>query len=48
MGRLMNYLRGMAQVRAEGPFPERLINLCAQANIDFWGWSGWTGTPSPC
>ena len=37
MGRLMNYLRGMAQVRAEGPFPERLINLCAQEGVEFWG-----------
>lgn len=37
MGRLMNYLRGMAAVRAEGMFPERLINLCAQEGVEFWG-----------
>ena len=37
MGRLMNYLRGMAEVRAEGLFPERLINLCAQEGVEFWG-----------
>lgn len=37
MKRLMNYLRGMVRVRVEGPFPERLINLCAQHRVDFWG-----------
>lgn len=36
MKRLMNFLRGMVILRAVGPFPERLINLCAQAGIDFW------------
>ena len=36
MRQLMNYIRGMVTVRLEGPFPERLINLCAQARIDFW------------
>lgn len=36
MKRLMNFLRGMVTVKAAGMFPERLINLCAQAGIDFW------------
>ncbi len=37
MKKLMNYLRGIVVVRAAAPFPERLINLCAQADIDCWG-----------
>ena len=37
MRKLMNYLRGIVVLRISAPFPERLINLCAQANIDFWG-----------
>lgn len=37
MRRLMNFLRGMVTMRLTGPFPERLINLCAQEGIDFWG-----------
>lgn len=37
MGTLMNLLRGTVTVRAEGPFPERLINLCARERVDFWG-----------
>lgn len=36
MRRLMNFLRGMVILRLTGPFPERLINLCAQEGIDFW------------
>ena len=36
MKRLMNYLRGMVMVTVTGMFPERLINLCAQADVDFW------------
>ena len=36
MKRLMNYLRGVVCLTAEGPFPERLINLCAQHRLDFW------------
>lgn len=36
MRRLMNFLRGMVILRVTGPFPERLINLCAQEGIDFW------------
>lgn len=37
MKRWMNYLRGMATLRLQGPFPERLINLCAQEGVEFWG-----------
>lgn len=36
MKRLMNFLRGVVTLTATGPFPERLINLCAQAGIAFW------------
>ena len=36
MRKLMNFLRGMVILRLTGPFPERLINLCAQEGIDFW------------
>lgn len=36
MRKLMNLLRGMVILRLTGPFPERLINLCAQEGIDFW------------
>ena len=37
MKRLMNFLRGMADLRVTGLFPERLINLCAQNGVEFWG-----------
>ena len=37
MKKLMNLLRGMVSVRVEGAFPERLLNLCAQNRVDFWG-----------
>ena len=36
MKRLMNFLRGMVRLSVTGPFPERLINLCAQEGVDFW------------
>ena len=36
MRKLMNYLQGIVVLRLTAPFPERLINLCAQAGIDFW------------
>lgn len=36
MRHLMNFLRGMVCVRLTGLFPERMVNLCAQAGIDFW------------
>ena len=37
MRRLMNFLLGTVRVRFTGPFPERLINLCAQNGVEFWG-----------
>ena len=37
MASLMNLLRGTVTVTARGPFPERLINLCAQQGVTFWG-----------
>ena len=36
MKRLMNFLRGMVTLTVTGPFPERLVNLCAQEQVDFW------------
>lgn len=37
MKRWMNAIRGVVLLRVEGPFPERLINLCAQNGVEFWG-----------
>lgn len=37
MRKLVNLLRGTVPVRVEGAFPERLLNLCAQNRVDFWG-----------
>ncbi len=37
MKRLINWLLGYAIIRAEGAFPERLLNLCAQNQLPFWG-----------
>ena len=37
MPTVMNLLRGTVTVTARGLFPERLINLCAQQGIAFWG-----------
>ena len=34
---LMNYLRGFVTVTVWGAFPERLLNLCAQHRLGFWG-----------
>ncbi len=36
MKRLMNFLQGTVTLCLTAPFPERLINLCAQEHIDFW------------
>lgn len=38
---LMNYLRGFVTVTVWGAFPERLLNLCAQHRLGFWGLA-WT------
>ena len=45
MKRLINWILGYAVIRAEGAFPERLLNLCAQHRLPFWGvfWEGETG-----
>lgn len=37
MKRWMNYLRGMVTLRIQGLFPERIVNLCAQNGVEFWG-----------
>lgn len=34
---LINYLRGFVTVTVWGAFPERLLNLCAQHRLGFWG-----------
>lgn len=36
MRHLMNFIRGMVCVKLTCLFPERMINLCAQAGIEFW------------
>lgn len=33
---IMNLLQGEVRLRVQGPFPERLMNLCAQDRITFW------------
>ena len=33
---IVNRLRGELRVVARGPFPERLMNVCAQNGISFW------------
>lgn len=37
MKRLMNFLRGVVELTVTGLFPERLLNLCAQNGVEFWG-----------
>ena len=37
MNGIVNYLRGTASVTVTGLFPERIINLCAQSGVEFWG-----------
>ena len=44
MKRLLNYLRGVAELTVSGPFPERLLNLCAQNGVEFWGVEWLDGT----
>lgn len=36
MKKLINWLLGYVEVRAEGAFSERLLNLCAQNRVAFW------------
>ena len=37
MKSLINLLQGVVEVTVQGPFPERLVNLCAQRGVGFWG-----------
>lgn len=37
MQNVLNYFRGKIELEIEGPFPERILNICAQNNIAFWG-----------
>lgn len=34
---VVNYVRGTVRVSVTGPFPERVMNLCAQNRVEFWG-----------
>ena len=36
MQKLINFLRGSVRLEVTGAFPERFLNLCAQAGIGFW------------
>ena len=36
MKKLINLLRGYVEWRITGPFPERMLNLCAQERLPFW------------
>lgn len=36
MKKLINLLRGYAEWRISGAFPERMLNLCAQHRLQFW------------
>ena len=37
MKRAINYVRGTVTLTAQGLFPERLLNLCAQEGVTCWG-----------
>ena len=36
MKKAVNYFRGNVRVLVECPYPERLVNICAQNDIEFW------------
>lgn len=36
MKRAVNFMRGTVRVLVECPYPERLVNICAHNNIEFW------------
>lgn len=36
MKRVLNYFRGSVRVTVDSPYPERLVNICAQNDIEFW------------
>ena len=42
---IVNRLRGELRVVARGPFPERLMNVCAQNGISFWALEWRDGPP---
>ena len=37
MGKTINFFRGSVTLDITAPFPERVLNLCAQRGILFWG-----------
>ncbi|MFI3253233.1 MAG: sporulation protein YqfD [Eubacteriales bacterium] len=37
MEKITNFLRGKEEISVTAPFPQRLLNLCAQENLPFWG-----------
>ncbi len=34
---LSHFLQGQVEIQVQAPFPQRLLNLCAQETIPFWG-----------
>ena len=36
MGNLVKWLQGQVSIRVECPFPERVVNLCAEYGLSFW------------
>ena len=36
MGNLVKWLQGQVHIRVECPFPERVVNLCAEYGLSFW------------
>jgi similar to stage IV sporulation protein len=44
MKKAVNYLRGNVRVLVECPYPERLVNICAQNGIEFWDLSRFSPT----
>lgn len=36
LGRMEKGLRGFVKFRVEAPYPERVLNICAARNIEFW------------
>lgn len=36
MKKAVNYVRGTIRVSVECPYPERLVNVCAQNGVEFW------------
>ncbi len=36
MKQAVNFFRGSVRVTIDCPYPERLVNLCAMNDIEFW------------